>query len=322
MLCTVISDLYSRDEKRALADALDELLAAGSPDWSRKGVYAYWDSDTHELLYVGLAIDLPDRFRQHNDLQATGGGTKKAEIDAYLAVKPRLGFTVVIQAAAVELLGIINRLDPLLGAQPDEVIAVGEGQLIQMHKLVTGSRPKWNKKGGSVQGQRMATASKSLLDVLTARDDRLFVARRTLRELADDAQAQRFEAAIHTARMQTVMEAHGIIGHLPPEEVTVGTIEKMLLISRGHIVDDLEASDASIRDALERIVDNSARKRELAEMREQLDVLRGEDLQPHEEAVAALLAGLMAEGAPTEEAVTVKEIFDCGYLDQRIQLTT
>lgn len=61
MLCTIVWDTYADDERAAVWDALTRLLPPDSPDWARKGVYVFWDPDTHELLYVGLARDLPKR---------------------------------------------------------------------------------------------------------------------------------------------------------------------------------------------------------------------------------------------------------------------
>jgi hypothetical protein len=52
MLCTVIWDVYRDDERRDVWAALQDLLPEHSPDWSRKGVYAYWDPGSRELLRV------------------------------------------------------------------------------------------------------------------------------------------------------------------------------------------------------------------------------------------------------------------------------
>jgi hypothetical protein len=62
---------------------------------------------------------------------------------------------------------------------------------------------------------REATATRSvLLDVLAARRDSFFVARRSLRDLVTDFRARVFEATIHASRMRAMVDAHEV-GHLP-----------------------------------------------------------------------------------------------------------
>ena len=94
MLCTVIHDAYTADEQSEVHEALSTLLSAGQPDWSAKGVYAYWDRAGHDILYLGLASDLPSRFAQHNGLVNHGGGNKAKEIRDYFSGHERLGFTM------------------------------------------------------------------------------------------------------------------------------------------------------------------------------------------------------------------------------------
>lgn len=65
-------------------------------------MYAYWDRETHELLYLGLASDLPGRFAQHNGLVKHSGGNKTKEINAYFTDHEHLGFTVLLQGKAIE----------------------------------------------------------------------------------------------------------------------------------------------------------------------------------------------------------------------------
>ena len=73
-----------------------------------------------------------------------------------------------------------------------------------------GTRPPWNRTGGSRGGKRYATPAPALLDRLAARGESLFAARRTLRSIAGDYQLRLFEATIHASRMRAMMEAHGI----------------------------------------------------------------------------------------------------------------
>ena len=193
VLCTAISDAYRAEERSEVRDALATMLSPGQPDWSTRGVYAYWDHDTHDLLYLGLASDLPNRFAQHNGLVPHSGGNKKDEIDAYFAQRETLGFTVLLQSKAVAIWERLAEFDPTLGSTAQAIIAFGEGQLIEMHRLVHGHRPPWNKVGGSKDGKQWATAPPALLEILAARRSSLFVARKTLRELAASLKWRFFE---------------------------------------------------------------------------------------------------------------------------------
>lgn len=316
MLCTVVVDAYRDQERRSIHRALDVLLPEHSPDWSRLGVYAYWNRDTHELLYVGLASDLPTRFAQHNGLVSHGGGNKRKQIDEYFRENEYLGFTIVIQAAAVAILAILNALDPTFGAQPEDIISIAEGQLIQMHKLRHGKRPSWNGVGGSVLGQRWSRESSApLLDILSGRSQSLFVARHTLRRLAENETARRYEAAIHTARMRAVVDGHQLTGWPSNAPDPIGWIRQVLMVTAGHLLDDLSPSDDLIRSWLSRLSDQEANKRESMEQRLQLRELDGPRMSGEHEVIMRLLDGIFAEGIPPEDAQTIRELLTHGYLD-------
>jgi len=99
----------------------------------------------------------------------------------------------------------IKKIEVTLGATAVGVIAVGEGQLIEMHRLVYGQWPPWNKAGGYTLGKRWATPAAALLEILGARRDSLFAAR-TLRMLVSDLRTRFFESTIHAARMRATMD--------------------------------------------------------------------------------------------------------------------
>jgi hypothetical protein len=187
MLCTVIWDTYRADERREVWDALQCLLSDHSPDWSRKGVYAYWNPESRRLLYVGLATNLPERFAQQNGLITHTGGNKADSINDWFIKHERLGFTVLIQAAAVEILDMLYELSPSLGAESNGIARVAEGQLVELHRMEYGYMPPWNRVGGSTLGAEWATrGGRPIIRLLSAADSSLFVARRTLRQLVLD----------------------------------------------------------------------------------------------------------------------------------------
>jgi hypothetical protein len=130
MLCTIIWDVYRDDERFQVWQAIRQLLSEDSPDWSRKGVYGYWDPETLRLLYVGLATNLPERFAQHNRLVPHSGGNKADVIDTWFSKHQKLGLTLIVQAAAVQTQDMLYSLNPLVGVESDDISRVAEGQLI------------------------------------------------------------------------------------------------------------------------------------------------------------------------------------------------
>lgn len=298
-------------------NALARFLGPGQRDWSPAGVYVYWDVQTHDILYLGLAGDLPTRFAQHNGLISHGGGNKSKEIDDYFSTNDRLGFTVLIQSKAIALMEEIQKLDFTMGTTADRTASVGEGQLIEMHRLAYGARPPWNRTGGALGGKRYATAATALLEVLAARRDSLFAARRPLRELADSFRFRLCEATIHAARMRAMMEAHDIASiPAPDEKINIGRIEKSMMLRDGHLVEDLNASDADIKRWLATQGDPAYWHDEAAKWRAAFDPIR-DRLQDNEKAVLELLDATTDGGAPPEHIAAVRDILGGDYLDAR-----
>ena len=77
MLCTVIWDVYRDAERRDVWQAIRDLIPQHSADWSQKGIYAYWEPDTNELLYVGLAASLPSGSHNTIAWSHTLAGTRR-----------------------------------------------------------------------------------------------------------------------------------------------------------------------------------------------------------------------------------------------------
>jgi hypothetical protein len=78
----VIRDVYTSDERQEIRQALRTLLPVGGNDWHPSGIYCFWDPDTRDAMYVGLAGDIERRFAQHNSLAGSSTiGNKGAEID-------------------------------------------------------------------------------------------------------------------------------------------------------------------------------------------------------------------------------------------------
>jgi hypothetical protein len=218
---TIIIDAYRHDERREVYDALEELFGPTSgTSWSTAGIYVYWDFTTREILYVGLATDLPVRFGQHNRFKGCPKRScKRDEIDAYFAAGNKfLGFTIVplsslTQPSAARWDHVIDLQDRELidiqaafNAEALDEIRTLEGALIAAHKARTGHIPPWNKDPGRVPTQKVSPTDGTSAAV-TGRFDCLLQSRRTIRELAADGEASIFEEHLHGARLLAVRSA-------------------------------------------------------------------------------------------------------------------
>jgi hypothetical protein len=208
-LATVIRDVYHSNERKEMRKALRKLLPVGGMDWHPSGVYCFWDPESREVLYVGLATNIERRFAQHNGLAGSSAkGNKRRQIDEWFAEHPRLGYSIIVQSAAVVLLERFG-LDT-----STEIIAIGEGQLIEAHIQQFGTRPPWNAIGGSSYGSTWAgPRSAGYFSLLTGRLDSLLVARRTIRQLAAEPDSVDREMTLHGARMRALHE-HGMAGEV------------------------------------------------------------------------------------------------------------
>lgn len=100
MLATIIIDSFTLGEAAQIADALDMLCA---PDdtygFASVGIYSFWSIPERDILYVGLAGDLRQRFRQHTGLISCDPDCcKRREIEEYFRDRPRLGYSVMVQS--------------------------------------------------------------------------------------------------------------------------------------------------------------------------------------------------------------------------------
>ncbi|MBE4187026.1 GIY-YIG nuclease family protein [Vibrio parahaemolyticus] len=72
MLSTYIRDVYKESETQELADAIEDIASAiDTNGWASAGIYCFWNPENNEILYIGLARDLSNRFKEHNGLSLT-----------------------------------------------------------------------------------------------------------------------------------------------------------------------------------------------------------------------------------------------------------
>ena len=212
--------MYTDSDRIAVRDALEEIASPlDSWGWSSAGIYPFWDPETRDVLYIGLAIDLPDRFGQHMGLVGCSAAGCKRDNQRLVRAPPVDRFQRVAadaqhsanRTSSAKALGIDlaeAKLDPMVELDPltDDLKDL-EGRLIELHRLTYGRRPPWNNMGGSVAGakQVQGVAPEGIFELITGGEDSPFVARRTLRQLANDATAVAYEEHLHTARIRAVM---------------------------------------------------------------------------------------------------------------------
>ncbi|PEF07918.1 hypothetical protein COM97_03680 [Bacillus thuringiensis] len=213
MFGTIIQDAYTKAETEQIIEAVEDLCNPSSGyGWSSAGIYCFWDYTTKEVLYIGLARDLLDRFKQHNGItRVDPKGCKIEKIEEYFQSKQKLGYSIFVQSSMHQAFGKKNKgilgnytEDQFPFAQyPIDDIKMTEGILIESYKKKHGNLPPWNRVGGSIKGQTAATDGNYILvESLTHQNISPFIARHTLRELYADSTYLWYEEYLHGARMQ------------------------------------------------------------------------------------------------------------------------
>ncbi len=220
MFGTIIMDAYNKDEVRSMADFLDDICSPlDTWGWASAGIYSFWDHDTKEILYIGLASDLPVRFKQHNGLlPIDDGACKYQQIQDYFKTHERLGYSILVQSPMSQ--PIVHRnekkyrefleiskdmpIPDYAGEEGLEHIKTAEGQLIESYRITVGDIPPWNKMGGDVFSRKYASFN-NYRHVVKAfaqgTPDNWLVSRCAIRELADSATYTWFETQLHGLRM-------------------------------------------------------------------------------------------------------------------------
>jgi hypothetical protein len=221
MLCTFILEKYSFDNSILVADALDELFEPSVDyGWASAGVYCFWDPETFEILYVGLAVDLAHRFRQHNGLvPCKPSNCKRQELTEWFGRNHEIGYSVLVQSSLSQpsCKRFNLRFDLSKEAMEEqytdliheghETIVMTEGLLIAAHRIRQGKNPRWNILGGSQLGAKKATRSHShLLGIFCGQIDDWMTARSTIIQLAQNPTYEKWEHFLHAVRMMAIMD--------------------------------------------------------------------------------------------------------------------
>jgi len=227
MFGTVIIDAYSLDEVLEVADALDDLCSPkDNYGWASAGIYCFWDYYAEEILYIGLASDLADRFKQHNGLKKVDSSSCKYDnIQKYFESNDRLGYSIFVQSALAQPLTHRNKkqysaiasevdspVEDMMSKEGKDDIKRVEGILIEAFKSKKGIFPPWNKVGGSVEGQKRVMENnynivRSFCNPGEYKRNPI-LSRSTLRELSQNPSFEGIENYLHGVRMQMLI--HGM----------------------------------------------------------------------------------------------------------------
>lgn len=164
---------------------------------------------TKEVLYIGLAVDLSQRFKQHNGLiNCNPKSCKVNQIEGYFRSHERIGYSILVQSPMSQPITSRNKVvisnfaNEWTSQEGKDAIKEMEGLLIESTAIVEGQIPPWNKVGGSVQGQKVASENTyCFVDDLTNTTVSNFVARKTIRELSFEGKYAWYENCLHGVRM-------------------------------------------------------------------------------------------------------------------------
>ncbi|SHK47591.1 hypothetical protein [Tepidibacter formicigenes] len=227
MFGTIIVDAYKFDERVDMAEAIDYLCSpCDNYVWASAGVYCFWDYYKKKVLYIGLAADLSDRFRQHNGLRKVKSNSCKwAYIQDYFKSNDKIGYSILVQSPLSQPITHRNKkiyegfldeefsVENYVGQEGEQNIKLVEGILIEAFRKIKGQIPVWNKIGGSIEGQARASFnSYSLVKGFMNIEPSPFISKCSIRELSDNPKYCWYENWLHGARM--MMLSMGGISYL------------------------------------------------------------------------------------------------------------
>lgn len=219
MFGTVIIDAYRKEETKDIARAIDDLCSPkDNYGWASAGIYCFWDYYAEAVLYMGLAGDLAERFRQHNGILPVKDGSKQKKIEEYFSRNERLGYTIFVQSPLSQPLVHRNQevykqfaeqanapIEDMMSEEGKDNIKIVEGILIEAYRKKHGHFPPWNDVGGSVVGQqRVMEDNINIVNSFCTPDNYAInpiVSRSTIRELSQNAEWAWYENYLHVARM-------------------------------------------------------------------------------------------------------------------------
>ena len=223
MFGTVILDAYRKEEAMEVANAIDDLCSPKDAyGWASAGIYCFWDYYAEEVLYLGLAGDLAERFRQHNGILPIKKGSKQKQIEEYFSKNERLGYTIFVQSPLSQPLVHRNKnmyekfakqnnspVEDMLSEQGRADIKIVEGILIESFRKKYGHFPPWNEIGASSVGQKRVMENNINIVKSFCQPDKYYmnpiVSRSTIRELSQNPEWAWYENYLHAVRINMLM---------------------------------------------------------------------------------------------------------------------
>lgn len=227
-LATIIPTTYTTAARAKLLEAIDTVCGpVGSYGWSTAGVYVFWDPDTREVLYVGLALNLLQRFQQHNGVApCPAAGCKRDKVLAYLANNRPLGYSLILQTrnrkpvcqgvqtiteADMEwfeeqlCVFSVEEAKELLNKEIDVTIRRTEGAMLAAFKADNGRLPAWNSIGGidSYYPPFELDDARDYLKAVTSQPSRFdpLIVKASIVDIADNPSWEGYEEYLHGVRL-------------------------------------------------------------------------------------------------------------------------
>ncbi|TOQ67436.1 GIY-YIG nuclease family protein [Vibrio parahaemolyticus] len=213
MLSTYIRDVYKESETQELADAIEDIASAiDTNGWASAGIYCFWNPENNEILYIGLARDLSNRFKEHNGLKACKESScKKRQIREWFESHDYLGYSILVQSQLSQPEIAINKdkiVQPLAAFlyDPLDAISQTEGLLIETERRLNNGFYKWNKISGDSRGKEKARSEHTeLTELFTNKRKDCFVAYNSIRQISADATIETFELYLHGVRQMMAL---------------------------------------------------------------------------------------------------------------------
>ncbi|MFG6494367.1 GIY-YIG nuclease family protein [Fictibacillus sp. UD] len=201
---TIIQDAYKREDVSSIVDALKDLCSPmnvnmSSRAWASSGIYSFWNYESRELLYIGLAVDFSERFKQHNGIIPTLPSSSKFEyITEYFESNEKLGFSILTMPSLYQPIirknfkkiysGEQVELSDFSDEQFKRDVKIVEGILIQSYKNKFNQLPPWNNIAGYKKGAARCTAGNyKIVEAFTTNNwNHSLLSKCTLRELIDN----------------------------------------------------------------------------------------------------------------------------------------
>lgn len=215
MYGTVIIDTYTKNEINKIAEALDDLCSPNDGyGWASSGIYSFWNYYTKELYYIGLTVDLTERFKQHNGIRKIDSRScKYKQILNYFDQYDKLGYSIFVHSSIDQPVTSKN-IYRWAGYDPAEHsirdfsdersrihLKMVEGILIETYRIKHGVIPPWNQVQGYSLGQSAATQGNyEIINCFTHDYTSPLVSRYTLRELSENPTYATYEIFLHGAR--------------------------------------------------------------------------------------------------------------------------